>query len=155
MPTLEGLDGVVFVYPICAIDGEAEPFVRAGGSSLLSYLGWDPAALRRGNPIQCPALIELEALRQLGCFASDPLLDGWEDYDLWCRIAERDWRGQRVPKSSPVAASRGPRRCCGSLPPGARIRHGGARRAFAGAAGRRVHAAIGAQSPIRRARPSG
>lgn len=103
VPTLEGLDGVVFVYPICAIDGEAEPFVRAGGSSLLSYLGWDPAALRRGNPIQCPALIELEALRQLGCFASDPLLDGWEDYDLWCRIAERDWRGQLVPQ---ILASR-------------------------------------------------
>ena len=56
------------------------------------------APARRGNDIHAPALIRTDRLRQLGGFATDPRLDGFEDYDLWCRMAERGWRGQLVPQ---------------------------------------------------------
>jgi hypothetical protein len=72
--------------------------VEAGGDYLLSYLGWDPGRLSLRNEIHTPAVIRTERLRQLGGFATDPRLYGYEDYDLWCRTAERGWQGQLVPQ---------------------------------------------------------
>ncbi|MGB8879362.1 MAG: hypothetical protein WCD11_23815, partial [Solirubrobacteraceae bacterium] len=54
--------------------------------------------LREGNVVHAPALIRTNRLRQLGGFATDPRLDGFEDYDLWCRIADRGWCGQLAPQ---------------------------------------------------------
>ncbi len=96
--TLEAMPDVAFVYPMQEVIGAAEAFVEAGGDYLMSFLGWDPGRLRQGNDIHAPALIRTDRLRALGGFATDPRLDGFEDYDLWCRIAERDWRGQLVPQ---------------------------------------------------------
>ncbi len=94
--TLEAMSEMAFVYPMQEVIGAADGFVEAGGDHLLSFLGWDPGRLRRGNDIHAPALFRTERLRALGGFATDPRLDGFEDYDLWCRIADRDWRGQLV-----------------------------------------------------------
>lgn len=96
--TLSAMPDAAFVYPIQAVAGASEAFVAAGGDHLLSFLGWEPGRLRRGNYIQPPALIRTDALRTVGGFAVDDRLDGLEDYDLWCRIAERGWRGQLVPQ---------------------------------------------------------
>lgn len=96
--TLDALEDATFVYPIQEVTGEVEAFVAAGGDYLMSYLGWDPGRLRRGNYIHSPAMIRTDRLRELGGFATDGRLAGMEDYDLWCRIAERGWRGQLVPQ---------------------------------------------------------
>jgi hypothetical protein len=96
--TLDGIPDVAFAYPIQEVTGQVDAFVAAGGDNLLSYLGWDPGRLRSGNLIHAPVLIDTGRLRELGGFTSEPLLDGLDEYDLWCRMAERDWRGQLVPQ---------------------------------------------------------
>jgi hypothetical protein len=96
--TLKAMPETAFVYPIQQVIGAPDEFVEAGGDYLLSCLGWDPARMRLRNDIQAPALIRTDRLRQLGGFATDPRLNGFEDYDLWCRMAERGWRGQLVPQ---------------------------------------------------------
>ena len=96
--TLEAMPEMAFVYPIQQVTGAPDEFVKAGGDYLLSYLGWDPGRLRSRNDIHAPALIRTDRLRQLGGFATDPRMNGLEDYELWCRMAERGWRGQLVPQ---------------------------------------------------------
>ena len=97
--TLEAMPEMAFAYPIQEVTGDPDEFVAAGGDYLLNYLGWDPGRLRQGNYIHAPALIRTDRLRQLGGFATDPRVDGFEEYDLWCRMAERGWRGQLVPQA--------------------------------------------------------
>jgi Glycosyl transferase family 2/Glycosyl transferases group 1 len=96
--TLESMPEIAFVYPIQEVTGDSEEFVQAGGDYLLSFLGWAPRWLRGGSPIHTPALIRARRLRDLGGFSTDERLAGLEDYDLWCRIAERGWCGQLVPQ---------------------------------------------------------
>lgn len=96
--TLEAMPEMAFAYPMQEVTGAREEFVADGGDYLLSFLGWDPGRLRAGNDIHPPALIRTDRLRQLGGFATDPRLDGFEDYDLWCRMGDRGWRGQLVPQ---------------------------------------------------------
>lgn len=43
-------------------------------------------------------MIRTEWLRELGGFAEGLEFSGWEDYDLWCRVADRGLRGQLVPQ---------------------------------------------------------
>jgi hypothetical protein len=96
--TLDAMPGMAFVYPMQEVTGAPDDFVEAGGDYLLSYLGWDPRRLRAGNVVHAPALIRTDLLRVLGGFTTDPRLEGFEDYDLWCRIADRGWRGQLAPQ---------------------------------------------------------
>jgi GT2 family glycosyltransferase len=96
--TLEAMPDVAFVYPIVQLTGFADGAAQAGGEQLTSIFGWEPPRLRLGNYINTPYLMRGERLRELGGFADEPRLRGLEDYDLWCRIAERGWRGQLVPQ---------------------------------------------------------
>lgn len=96
LDTLVAAPEMSFAYPIQEVIGRPESFVEAGGDYLLSYLAWDPRRLRRRNEIQAPYLIRTALLRAAGGFATDPRLEGFEDYDLWCRLSERGWRGQLV-----------------------------------------------------------
>jgi hypothetical protein len=96
--TLDAMPEMAFAYPIQEVIGAPDAFVAAGGDHLLSFLGWDPRRLRRGSYIHPPALIRTARLRELGGFATDPRLAGFEDYDVWCRMADRGWRGQLVPQ---------------------------------------------------------
>ena len=92
---LESMEDVAFVYPMVEVTGARDWFVRSGGDYLLNVFDWDPALLRAGNPIQPPYLLRARVLRDLHGFAADgDDLDGFEDYDLWTRIAERGGRGQ-------------------------------------------------------------
>lgn len=97
--TLEAISELSFVYPIQEVTGRAAEFVQAGGDYLLNLYGWDPGRMRRGNGIHPPALIRTDHLRQLGGYTTDPRLDGFEEYDLWCRMAESGRRGQLVPQA--------------------------------------------------------
>ena len=96
--TLEAMPHVAFLYPIQEVTGAPGDFVEAGGDYLLSFLGWDPQRLRQGNYVHSPTLIRTRELRELGGFTSDEELGGFEDYDLWCRMAERGLAGQLVPQ---------------------------------------------------------
>ena len=95
---LEAMPEVAFAYPMLVVTGSADEFVHAGGDYLLNYREWDPERVRVRNDIHAPALIRTESLRRMGGFGTDPRLAGFEDHDLWCRMADRGWRGHRVPE---------------------------------------------------------
>jgi glycosyltransferase involved in cell wall biosynthesis len=80
----------VFAY------GMSERFNDRGSTGLLSVGGWEPRRLRHVNYVDAMAIIRLDALRALGGYSDDMRLYGWEDYDLWCTVAERGWRGHAV-----------------------------------------------------------
>jgi Glycosyl transferase family 2 len=115
--TLEAMPEMAFVYPIHQVTGAPEEFVNAGGDYLLSYFGWDPGSLRSCNYIHAPALVRTDRLRQLGGFAAEPSLVGFEDYDLWCRMAELGWRGQLVPQELTRRAESGSSKTLSTLHP--------------------------------------
>ena len=87
-----------FAYPIVEVSGMVEAFVAAGGDYLLNVLGWEPGRLRLWTRGAGLSLFQAERLRQLRGFATEPQLVGWEDYDLWCRVADHSWHGQLVPQ---------------------------------------------------------
>ena len=58
---------------------------------------WDPVRLARGNYIDAMALITKEALVAVGCF-SHMRIPGWEDYDLWCKLARGGFKGIYIPE---------------------------------------------------------
>jgi hypothetical protein len=82
----------MFAYPTIAVYEYGEP------SDLLSAHAWDPELLRTDNFIDAMALLRCRDLRELGGYAEDPRLVGWEDYDLWCRAAEAGRYGVHVPE---------------------------------------------------------
>lgn len=78
--------------------GMLASFDDEGYHRLISHFPWDPWRLRDGNYIDALALLRTSALRDLGGYALDRRLYGWEDYDLYCRIAERGGHGLLVPE---------------------------------------------------------
>jgi hypothetical protein len=97
---LETDTDAVFAYPILETFGSVELYIARGddAGALVSHLGWEPARLRGGNYIDALALLRTEVLRELGGYTTDQRCHGWEDYDLWCSIADRGWRGRHVPQ---------------------------------------------------------
>jgi hypothetical protein len=63
---------------------------------LLSADPWDPRRFRDGNYIDAMALLRRDAVLGLGGYTDDIRLYGWEDFDLWCRVAESGLRGELV-----------------------------------------------------------
>lgn len=57
---------------------------------------WDPLLLLITNLHPVTALVRRECFEAVGGF-DESLRDGYEDWDLWLRFAERGWRGVRVP----------------------------------------------------------
>ncbi len=96
--TLDAMPDVAFAYPMQQVILAPDAFAAGGGDHLVNFLGWDPERLRDGNYIHAPALIRADRLREIGGFATDPALDGHEDYDLWRRMAGRGWEGLGVPQ---------------------------------------------------------
>jgi hypothetical protein len=89
---LDGDPGAAFAYGMLEV-------LQAGRSvGLRSFYPWRPARLRMGNYIDAMALWRTRLLRDLGGYSDDLRLYGWEDYDLWCRTAERGLRGILVPE---------------------------------------------------------
>jgi hypothetical protein len=81
-----------FAYPTIAVTAEGRPY------GLLSAMAWEPARLRGGNYIDAMALVRRDALLALGGYAEEPVLTGYEDYDLWCRVAAAGGHGVHVPE---------------------------------------------------------
>jgi hypothetical protein len=95
---LDSIPEVAFAYPMLEVFGMTEAFVSGDADYLQSVLGWQPERLRLGNYIDALSMIRVKRLREIGGFTTDRRLYGWEDYDLWCRMAERGWSGQLVPQ---------------------------------------------------------
>ncbi|MFZ0384592.1 MAG: glycosyltransferase family A protein [Solirubrobacteraceae bacterium] len=83
LAALEADPGADFAY------GILDRFDSAGPTGLASQFPWEPTRLRGGNYIDSLALIRRAVLDRLGGYSTDARLAlGWEDYDLWARIAE-------------------------------------------------------------------
>lgn len=95
--TLDSLPGFTFAYPMLEVFGTTETLLAWDGNYLRNALGWEPERLRLGNYIDAPSMIRTSRLRELGGFTTNCDLYGYEDYDVWCRMAERGWAGQLVP----------------------------------------------------------
>ena len=78
-----------FAYPVIELFGD-EP-------GLMGTPVWSRSRLAAGNYIDAMSLIRTSRLRAVGGYAR-MAVTGWEDYDLWCRFAERGWSGARVPE---------------------------------------------------------
>jgi Glycosyl transferase family 2/Glycosyl transferases group 1 len=78
--------------------GILEQFDRTGPVGLSGYFGWEPERLVEDNYIDALALIRRATLEELGGYTEDRRLYGWEDYDLWCRIADRGGEAAHVPE---------------------------------------------------------
>ena len=93
---LDADPAAAFAYPILEVFQHVEVYAATDGDHLLSRFAWDPAWLRGRNFIDALALIRTSVLRDLGGYAMDRRLYGLEDYDLWCRIADRGLGGSHV-----------------------------------------------------------
>ncbi len=89
---LDADPAAAFAYSIIEVFGDER--------SLLSYLPWSTSSLVRGAYIDAMSMLRTDALRSLGGFAesTDPVLYGWEDYDLWLRLASQGGHGTWVPE---------------------------------------------------------
>ncbi len=79
--------GAAFAYPLIRQFGTAK--------GLMGELGYDPVRLGNVNYIDAMALVSKAAWVAAGGYEHVP--GGWEDFDFWCRLAERGLRGERVP----------------------------------------------------------
>ena len=84
--------GAAFAYSLIEAHTEGRP------RGLLSASAWDPQRLRRGNYIDAMSMIRRSTLLDAGGYTDDIRLHGWEDFDLWCRLAARGQRGLLVPE---------------------------------------------------------
>ncbi len=80
--------GAAYAYP------RLERF--GGRTDVFGIEPYDPARLVAGNYIDAQALISRAAWSAVGGY--DHVHFGWEDYDFWCRLAERGLFGINVPE---------------------------------------------------------
>jgi hypothetical protein len=90
-----------------ALDGHPEAhfaygLIRTLGPSgpmgLLSWAPWDPWWLRIDNYIDAMALIRRASVLEAGGYTTEEALYGWEDFELWCKMASRGMSGTLVPE---------------------------------------------------------
>jgi hypothetical protein len=77
--------------------GALQRFDATGPVGMMGLWPWQPWRLRYYNYIDAMALIRTHVLRSLGGYTVDRRVYGWEDYDLWCRIAEAGGHAAHVP----------------------------------------------------------
>jgi GT2 family glycosyltransferase len=95
---LDARDEVDFAYPMLEAFGAVDAYVAGGGAPMVSVFGWEPERLRHGNFVDALTMIRADSLREVGGYTGDHRLYGWEDYDLWCKMAEAGKQGQLVPQ---------------------------------------------------------
>ena len=108
------LDADNEVFPNClsrlerAIDADAdaafaypylEMFTGNQPIGLMNTFPWEPERLRFGNYIDAMALMRTAVVRdELGGYPTDRRLYGWEDYALWCAVANAGHSAIHVPE---------------------------------------------------------
>ncbi|MDA8061739.1 MAG: glycosyltransferase [Actinomycetota bacterium] len=72
---------------------------RLGLPGLLSHIPWDVGRLLENNYIDAMALLRRSVWERLGGYdTAESSLKGWEDYELWLRIAATGGHGAFVPQ---------------------------------------------------------
>jgi glycosyltransferase involved in cell wall biosynthesis/SAM-dependent methyltransferase len=79
--------GAAFAYPVIKEFGERE--------GLIGVSDYDPVRLANGNYIDAMALVSKAVWAAVGGY--DAVRTGWEDFDFWCKLAERGLWGVKVP----------------------------------------------------------
>src|SRR4029078_13249532 len=59
---------------------------------------WKPSGFEKGNYVAATALIIKSAWCDVGGYTQPSEIQGWEDYDLWCKFVEHGFRGEFVPE---------------------------------------------------------
>lgn len=77
--------------------GILEEFDAGGPRGLMSWLAWDPYRLRYGNYVDAMAMLRKSVVEEAGGYTADRRLYGWEDFALWCALADQGLRGRAVP----------------------------------------------------------
>ena len=104
------MDADNLVYPTCLSrlvralhDDPSAAFAYAAleqfgaKAGLLSAYAWNPAWLCAANYIDAQTMIRRSVLESLGGYRTgDPLVFGWEDWEMWLRLASRGDRGVLV-----------------------------------------------------------
>jgi len=80
-------NGASFAYGILACVG------LEGPTRLLSNFPWEPERLVPQNYIDAMSLLSRAVLLEMGGYTTNRQLHGWEDYDLYGRLAEAGRRG--------------------------------------------------------------
>jgi hypothetical protein len=78
--------------------GMLERFTETRSAGLVNVFPYEPGRFRFGNYIDAMAMIRTAALREFGGYRTDRRLHGWEDYDLWVRMAQAGRGGVHVPR---------------------------------------------------------
>jgi Glycosyl transferase family 2 len=81
-----------FAYGIVEQDAGVVPVGLAG------YLGWEPSSLRYGRFLAPMAMLRRHVLLEVGGYVTDRPLGGYEQFALWCELADRGWHGFQVPE---------------------------------------------------------
>lgn len=64
-----------------------------------SAMGWHVPWLCEGNYIDAQSMLRRTVWERLGGYRTlDPMVFGWEDWELWLRIASHGWYGVHVPQ---------------------------------------------------------
>ncbi|GAA4475903.1 glycosyltransferase [Gluconacetobacter asukensis] len=79
-----------FAYPIIRRFGRAD--------SVMGDIPWHPGRLVGGNVVDAMAMVAKWAWAAAGGYYVSRDAMGWEDYDLWCSLAERGIAGAHVPE---------------------------------------------------------
>lgn len=83
--------GAAFAYSVLEDFGASR--------NVRSAYAWSPEWLCAANYIDAQAMIRREVLHSVGAYRTDdPLVFGWEDWELWLRLASRGDRGRLVPE---------------------------------------------------------
>jgi glycosyltransferase involved in cell wall biosynthesis len=104
------LDADNLLYPRClqrlcaALDESAASFAycyleKFGDRSGLHNLSpWNPATFKNGNTIDAMALLRRSVWERVGGYSTEMPAMGWEDFDLWFKIARVGGWGLQVPE---------------------------------------------------------
>ncbi|MBO1324404.1 glycosyltransferase [Acetobacter sp. TBRC 12305] len=84
-------DMTAYAYPVMA------QFGAPGHTQTMGEDPFEPMRFMAGNYIDALALVAKWAWAAAGGYYTNPAAMGWEDYDLWCSLAELGLRGTHVP----------------------------------------------------------
>ncbi len=89
---LKGLKNTNAAFAFCYLEHFGD-VSKLGGLQV-----WDPETLIYGNTIDAMTLMRKSAWEKAGGYSEDMPFNGWEDYELWFKIAAFGGWGVRIPE---------------------------------------------------------
>ena len=85
-------------FAYCLVERFLTPAGEVPEPFLMHVHPWRPEVLGKGNKIDAMVLHRVSAWRQAGGYSLSMPCQGWEDYELWFRIARMGGHGLHVPQ---------------------------------------------------------